>query len=225
MKRLRIISFAVLLMTAAVIIIGRSISATYEKPSLETDKVTNITSNDAKSISDNLLDKLNIIDKTKIFKSRTNYFKNRAYQGAPPTIPHEVYERDMGYKSCLQCHQNGGYVDKFKANAPIVPHPEMINCRQCHVTVKTNSVFKESNWETMNNIPKYSNKVLPTSPPVIPHQLEKNEDCLSCHNNSGLSKIRVTHPERKNCRQCHVLKNNVEVDNVGEFVRKPRINN
>ncbi|MDP3353200.1 MAG: nitrate reductase cytochrome c-type subunit [Flavobacteriaceae bacterium] len=224
MKQLKIISLVVLLMIAAVIIIGRSITATYERTSLETEQVLGKTASETESLAINLLDKNNIIDQTKVTNARSEYFKNRAYQGAPPTIPHEVYERDMGDDSCLQCHKNGGYVDKFKAHAPIVPHPEMVNCRQCHVAVISNTIFKASNWNAMNNIPTYSNKALPTSPPVIPHQLEKNEDCLSCHGSSGLNKIRVTHPERANCQQCHVL-NVKNTQDFGEFVRKPKVNN
>lgn len=211
-------------MIAVVIIVGRSIIATNERTSLITESNEQKNNNEEVNNTVNLLDKMNIIDKNKANKSSSNYYKNRAYQGAPPTIPHEVYERNMGDNSCLQCHQNGGYVDKFKAHAPIVPHPEMINCRQCHVAVKSNTVFKESNWEAMNNIPKYTNKALPTSPPVIPHLLEKNENCLSCHAGLGLKKIRVTHPERSNCMQCHVLKNTNTMD-IGEFVRKPKMNN
>ncbi|MDO9262238.1 MAG: nitrate reductase cytochrome c-type subunit [Flavobacteriaceae bacterium] len=220
MKQLKIIGLAVLLMIAAVIIVGRSITATDEIASLETDSNSLKSEREAVVSTVNVLDKMNIIDKNKSGKFK----KNRAYQGAPPTIPHEVYERNMGDNSCLQCHLNGGYVDKFKAHAPIVPHPEMVNCRQCHVAVKINTVFKESNWESMNNIPQFSNKALPTSPPVIPHPLEKNDDCLSCHAGLGLMKIRVTHPERTNCKQCHVLKNN-ETKDIGEFVRNPKMNN
>lgn len=220
MKQLKIISLVVVLMIAAVIIVGRSITATDERTSVEDDPNKFISENGAYNAATNVLDKKNIIDKNK----SNNYYKNRAYQGAPPTIPHEVYESNMGDNSCLQCHQNGGYVDKFKAFAPIVPHPEMINCKQCHVAVKVNTVFKASNWESMNNIPQFSNKALPTSPPVIPHQLENNDDCLSCHAGSGLMKIRVTHPERTNCKQCHVLKVN-EIKDVGEFVRIPKMIN
>lgn len=219
MKQLKMIMLAVMLMIAAVIIVGRSVMATDERTAVETDKNTLIGEKMDIS-STNVLDKMNIIDK----KISPNYYKNRAYQGAPPTIPHEVNERNMGDNSCLQCHQFGGYVAKFKAHAPIVPHPEMLNCKQCHVTVKSNTVFKESNWEAINNIPKYTNKALPTSPPVIPHTLEKNEDCLSCHAGAGLMKIRVTHPERTNCKQCHVPKN-TEIKDVGEFMRKPKMNN
>jgi cytochrome c-type protein NapB len=225
MKRLKIISFVVLLMIAAVIIIGRSIKATYEKTSLEQSEDDSLKIEKA-AIIENVLDVNNIIDRTASKKNPTKYFSNRAYEGAPPTVPHEVEGKNIGGKACLKCHETGGYVDKFKANAPIVPHPSFDNCIQCHVPVNTKGEFKDSNWEKVRNIniSKNSNQALLTSPPVIPHTVTKNDDCLSCHSGSGIKKIRVTHPERTNCRQCHVPKF-TEKDEADAFVRKPLINN
>lgn len=129
----------------------------------------------------------------------------------------------MGGKVCLQCHQNGGFVEKYQAYAPITPHSELVNCRQCH---------EPKNKDAKNNFkgttfPKISvpavgvNNVLPGSPPTIPHQLRMRENCLACHAGPAAPKeIRVTHPERVNCRQCHVPS---VVDNSAyrksEFVR------
>jgi nitrate reductase cytochrome c-type subunit len=49
----------------------------------------------------------------------------RMYDGAPPQIPHSV----VGLEGlCLGCHLEGAQ------GAPIVPHPDRPNCRQCHVT-------------------------------------------------------------------------------------------
>lgn len=154
-------------------------------------------------------------------RSMKNYYDNRAFHGAPPSIPHEVNsERDMGDNSCLKCHENGGYVDKYKAYTPVTPHPEKINCRQCHVPEKTNSLFKETNFKR-GTIPVAGlNNALEGSPPVIPHQLQLRENCLACHAGPSAPKeIRVSHPERVNCRQCHVPNNKVTVD-VGDFMRK-----
>lgn len=230
MKRFKIISFVVLLMIAAVIIVGRSITVAYEKASL--DQVKNSSADTSKNKthafneSVNILDINNIIDKNAPKKDPSKYYKSRAYQGAPPTIPHEIDGSNIGGKTCLQCHENGGYVDKFKANAPIVPHPDFTNCVQCHVPVKTNGEFKDSNWEKVRNINiKFSsNQILLTSPPVIPHTVHKNDDCLSCHSGLGIKKIRVTHPERTNCKQCHVPRN-TENESEMTFERKPRTMN
>ncbi|CAL2101035.1 Diheme cytochrome c NapB [Tenacibaculum sp. 190130A14a] len=154
-------------------------------------------------------------------RSMKNYYDNRAFHGAPPSIPHEVNsERDMGDNSCLKCHENGGYVEKYKAYTPVTPHPEKINCRQCHVPKKTNSLFKETNFKRGTTPVAGINNALAGSPPVIPHQLQLRENCLACHAGPSAPKeIRVSHPERVNCRQCHVPNNKVTVD-VGDFMRK-----
>ncbi|WP_299109546.1 nitrate reductase cytochrome c-type subunit [uncultured Tenacibaculum sp.] len=154
-------------------------------------------------------------------RTMKNYYDNRAFHGAPPSIPHAVNsERDMGDNSCLKCHENGGYVEKYKAYTPVTPHPEKINCRQCHVPEKTNSLFKETNFKRGTTPVAGINNALAGSPPVIPHQLQLRENCLACHAGPSAPKeIRVSHPERVNCRQCHVPNNKVTVD-VGDFMRK-----
>ena len=139
-------------------------------------------------------------------RSLTEYYQNRAYPGAPPIIPHEVLsEKGIGGKSCLQCHQNGGFVTQFKAYAPVSPHPEMINCKQCHVPAKTkNNAFVGTDWKKLD-APQLGNAALIGSPPIIPHSLQMRENCLSCHAGPAAPReIRVSHPMRVNCRQCHV---------------------
>lgn len=137
-------------------------------------------------------------------KTLQEYYDNRAYPGAPPTIPHELLsEKGIGASSCLQCHENGGYVEVFKAYAPISPHTDLVNCRQCHVPVKTDGLFVGSNWKKTSH-PDIGGAVLPGSPPPIPHDLQMRENCLTCHAGPAVPKeIRVSHPERANCRQCH----------------------
>ncbi len=154
-------------------------------------------------------------------RSLKDYYDNRAYHGAPPSIPHEVSsERNMGGNACLKCHENGGFVSKYDAYAPVTPHPDKINCRQCHVPQKTQSLFKITNFEKVAAPKAGINNALPGSPPVIPHQLQLRENCLSCHAGPSAPKeIRVSHPERVNCRQCHVI-NNKEVTDIGNFIRK-----
>ncbi|MBD0832217.1 multiheme c-type cytochrome [Aestuariibaculum sediminum] len=148
------------------------------------------------------------------------FYNNRAFHGAPPSIPHPVAsERGMGENICLKCHQNGGFVDKFNAYAPVTPHPEMVNCRQCHVAQVTESLFEETNFHKIKAPEVGVNNALDGSPPVIPHQIQMHENCLACHAGPAAPKeIRVTHPERVNCRQCHVP-NNKETRDIGEFKR------
>lgn len=50
---------------------------------------------------------------------------HRAYEGAPPLIPHDAEARKG---ACLVCHGTG------VAGAPIVPHPTRNDfCLQCHI--------------------------------------------------------------------------------------------
>lgn len=153
-------------------------------------------------------------------RSLSTYYNNRAFYGAPPTIPHAVNagDRSMGADNCLKCHENGGFVAQFNAYTPITPHPEMINCRQCHVPQKTQSLFKGTNFKK-NKAPGIGNNALITSPPIVPHSIQMRENCLSCHAGPGAPKeIRVSHPERVNCRQCHVL-NDKKTHDIGNFKR------
>ncbi len=149
------------------------------------------------------------------------YYTNRAYPGAPPSIPHAVKEeRSMGGNTCLQCHQHGGFVAKFDAYAPVTPHPEMINCRQCHVVQNTEAFFTQTGFQKIKAPKAGVNNALPGSPPMIPHQIQMRENCLACHAGPAAPKeIRVTHPERINCKQCHVPDHN-KVKEAAIFVRK-----
>ncbi|NOZ68469.1 MAG: hypothetical protein GXP46_04320 [Deferribacteres bacterium] len=48
----------------------------------------------------------------------------RTLEGAPPFIPHEVEDE----QTCLDCHRLG------ENDAVITPHPDRVNCVQCHIT-------------------------------------------------------------------------------------------
>ena len=153
-------------------------------------------------------------------RSLETYYNNKAFHGAPPSIPHVVEdERNMGGNACLKCHENGGFVEKFQAYTPVTPHPEMVNCRQCHVPQHTNGLFKGTDFQKIDAPEVGINNALEGSPPVIPHQIQMHENCLSCHAGPAAPReIRVTHPERVNCRQCHVT-NNKEMTDIGVFKR------
>jgi nitrate reductase (cytochrome), electron transfer subunit len=53
----------------------------------------------------------------------------RAYEGAPPTIPHRV--EAIATNECTACHDHGAAV--FGKTAPIPGHRERSVCTQCHV--------------------------------------------------------------------------------------------
>lgn len=141
----------------------------------------------------------------KSFKKIGSRVTNRAYPGAPPQIPHSVTENVAASgESCLSCHRSGGYAAKFKAYAPIAPHPHFTNCRQCHTTKLDAGVFRPTTWVKNKNVSR-GFSYLQGSPPTIPHPLHLRSNCLSCHAGaSAIAEIRTTHPERENCRQCHV---------------------
>lgn len=132
------------------------------------------------------------------------FYSRRAYPGAPPVIPHVVENDGVISHNCLSCHDKGGYVPKFNAFAPLSPHPEKENCRQCHVPQAGQPDFAQSQWLKPKG-PQRGISALGGSPLKIPHTLQLRENCLSCHGGpAAVEEIRVSHPERENCRQCHV---------------------
>jgi nitrate reductase (cytochrome), electron transfer subunit len=132
------------------------------------------------------------------------FYSRRAYPGAPPYVPHPVANQQLMADRCTTCHEKGGYVPMYNAYAPVSPHPEKENCRQCHVTQANVMAFVESNW-IKPQPPKRGQSMLGGSPPRIPHTLQLRENCLSCHSGpAAVEEIRVSHPQRENCRQCHV---------------------
>ena len=140
--------------------------------------------------------------------SRTlqEFYALRSYQGAPPSVPHPIaMNMTVGAEVCLTCHQDGGYVPKWDAYAPVTPHPEMRNCRQCHNPTLQPGVFVPTDFATLDP-PSLDGNPLPDGPPPIPHVIQMRENCLACHAGPGaVEEIRTDHPDRVNCRQCHAL--------------------
>ena len=210
-KRKYLILLFISLMVSAIIILDLSVLHEQEVARIEEEEYTATTPIPSEAgvfvRSEFALDYKNMPDDAQHQRTLKSYSKNRAYAGAPPTIPHIILnENGFGGKSCLQCHQNGGFVTQFNAYAPVTPHPELINCKQCHVPVKVQTLFRESSFIKLT-MPEINNQALVGSPPVIPHALQMRENCLACHAGPAAPKeIYVTHPERVNCRQCHAAK-------------------
>lgn len=134
-----------------------------------------------------------------------DYYSLRAYAGAPPIIPHAVEDDGVISDACLACHQDGGYVPEYNAYTPITPHPEMGNCRQCHVAQNVDGLFVATEW-IQPELPKRGRQSIPGGPLQIPHPLQFRENCLACHAGpQAVVEIRSSHPERENCLQCHVV--------------------
>jgi cytochrome c-type protein NapB len=164
----------------------------------------------------------------------------RAYPGAPPRIPHGLTPTEFQTGGCRTCHERGGFSQRFGAYVPLTPHAEMGACLQCHVgDSKLMAIALPSTdpsarcrqchapnatrWRDSSLDWKASEwpGIAPATgaPPPIPHSLQFRGNCLSCHAApSGVEEIRTRHPERANCRQCHVQAD-VETD---AFVRTAR---
>lgn len=219
-SRLVMIGLVILLMASAVYVVGTSLQAEQQSaeliegvgsdsPSIPIEAGVFQRSGQALTYLETASNPGTEVDSPRQLEA---YRDRRAYEGAPPIIPHSVIEgQAFGENSCLQCHASGGYSPQFEAYAPVVPHPELISCRQCHVTLKTTDLFDESDFEGLAP-PEIHGAALLGSPPPIPHGLQMRENCLACHAGpAAAAEIRVTHPERVNCRQCHVLIETSEV--------------
>ncbi|HEY7681580.1 MAG TPA: hypothetical protein VH879_02955 [Gemmatimonadales bacterium] len=153
----------------------------------------------------------------------------RAYPGAPPRIPHPLTADEFRTDACKTCHERGGFSVRFSAYVPVTPHPERGICLQCHVGVDSviGAPAPDPNpnarcpmchgasggpprpdarvtWPT-TVWPQLPKLIADRDPPPIPHNLQFRENCLTCHaGQAAVAEIRTTHPERANCRQCHV---------------------
>ncbi len=138
-------------------------------------------------------------------RTLNGYYELRQYPGSPPRVPHAVPLSFSGDTlKCLSCHGRGGYDATLDAYAPVTPHPEYESCFQCHVPWRTEKLFVETDWQSIEP-PKLGESEMGGSPPLIPHSLQLREDCIACHAGpAAVAEIRVEHASRGNCRQCHV---------------------
>lgn len=130
----------------------------------------------------------------------------RAYDGAPPTIPHEPFGMD-----CSSCHNPRGMPVSGVGFAPASPHEGTARvggttrCRQCHVFATDDGTFVDSEYEGFRQDLRAGGRATPGAPPTIPHRTLMRENCVACHDGPGArEEIRTAHPERTRCRQCHV---------------------
>ncbi|MCB9889771.1 MAG: hypothetical protein H6836_09365 [Planctomycetes bacterium] len=129
----------------------------------------------------------------------------RAFDGAPPVIPHQSFGAD-----CRSCHTGQGTKVDGVGFAPPTPHGEQVDgamrrCRQCHVFQIANDQFKPSEFVGLPQDLRHGRRLHPFAPPVIPHQILLRERCAACHTGpAAREEIRCSHPERVRCRQCHV---------------------
>lgn len=127
---------------------------------------------------------------------------HRAYDGAPPVIPHPVNDNDV--RSCQACHGEGRIIRGRIASR--MSHQPYSHCTQCHAPAGNRGFGPEFPVENL-----FAGLASPTqgprawvgAPPLIPHKTLMRENCLSCHGLAGRPGMRSTHPGRGNCQQCH----------------------
>lgn len=129
----------------------------------------------------------------------------RAYDGAPPTIPHRILQ--MGPLDCTACHATGVKIGT-ELVAPKMSHPSYTSCTQCHV-VKVDPRLDAPKVEPPANdfvgvAWGKGTRAWPGAPPTIPHPTAMRPDCSSCHGPMGAVGLKTPHPYRQSCTQCHV---------------------
>lgn len=128
--------------------------------------------------------------------------ERRAYNGAPPVIPHEVDQ--LGSDTCLTCHGDGFRLENRTARQQ--PHPYLSQCVQCHApttpNILTPSMLAENLFVGVE-APFEGARAWPGAPPVVPHSTWMRDNCLACHGPNGWPGMETTHPWRQQCLQCH----------------------
>ncbi len=128
--------------------------------------------------------------------------QRRAYNGAPPVVPHDVDQ--LSSAACLACHGDGFKLENRTARQ--LPHPNYANCMQCHAPPPPSALsneFQPTNTFEGVAAPFEGARAWPGAPPVVPHTTWMRDNCLSCHGPSGWPGMKTTHAWRQNCLQCH----------------------
>jgi nitrate reductase (cytochrome), electron transfer subunit len=134
--------------------------------------------------------------------------KARAYDGAPPTIPHQI--RQNSASECMACHGQGLQLGKARAQG--IPHDNFTSCTQCHVTqedpMPPGAKIAADPRATGNSFEGakptvHGPRAWSIAPPQIPHTTFMRENCMACHGDAGPSPMRTSHTSRKSCTQCH----------------------
>ncbi|MBK7075770.1 MAG: nitrate reductase cytochrome c-type subunit [Myxococcales bacterium] len=128
----------------------------------------------------------------------------RAYEGAPPTIPHAVDQ--LAAPACLTCHDRGLAI--AGKHAPPMSHTPQASCLQCHVVAVDPRIAApavaapETSFVGLRRAGGGA-QAWTGAPPVIPHPTWMRERCESCHGPRGRQGLRTPHPGQQSCQQCH----------------------
>ncbi len=150
---------------------------------------------------------------------------NRAFNGAPPTIPHPIDQ--LSDQTCLACHGTGFQMSSLRVSK--MSHQMLQNCTQCHVEQQPRHLpateFRASTFVGLP-APLEGPRAYPGAPPQIPHTTWMRIDCTSCHGPSSWRGLQTTHPCRENCLQCHTpaaAMEQVKIDPQPRFLEPPNI--
>ncbi len=143
----------------------------------------------------------------------------RAYNGAPPIIPHPV--ENTNDAACYACHSGGVKIAGLKAS--VMSHAFLANCVQCHAPMAPAPFqFLDASVETSFvglPAPKEGKRAYKGAPPTIPHSRWMRENCNACHGGPhGWAGMESTHPWRTNCVQCHAPSATLDQMPESEFV-------
>jgi cytochrome c-type protein NapB len=134
--------------------------------------------------------------------------KRRAFDGAPPVIPHQNFSMQ-----CVQCHTLQGVSLPGVGFSPPTPHQKTpglsadSRCQQCHVFKRSDTLFAKNSFVGLKQDLQPGKRLNSMAPPVIPHKVFMRENCVACHSGPAAREvIRTPHPERERCQQCHVSK-------------------
>ncbi len=135
--------------------------------------------------------------------------ERRAYDGAPPTIPHEIDQ--LSVAACMSCHSTESTLSIGTKRPATISHPYFSNCTQCHVpanglrrfTEAENARLAVANFFQGRTPPGLGTRAYAGAPPTVPHPLWMRQNCMSCHGPAREHAIRTSHPSRQNCLQCH----------------------
>lgn len=135
--------------------------------------------------------------------------ERRAFDGAPPTVPHEINQ--MSSASCIVCHGEDATLLVGDKRPARISHPYYANCTQCHVPADGLRKLTEAEISRLMVVSEFKGRepaglgtrAYAGAPPTVPHPLWMRQNCMSCHGPDREHAITTSHPSRQNCLQCH----------------------
>jgi cytochrome c-type protein NapB len=150
----------------------------------------------------------------------------RAYDGAPPVIPHAI--DTLKSSACTSCHGEDSKLVIGGKRPAEISHPWITNCTSCHVpadslrqfTAPSETRLVVENAFVGNTSAGQGPRAYGTAPPTMPHAVWMRQNCMACHGPGREQAIRTSHPERRNCLQCHAP--NATFDNRETYLSNPK---